>query len=392
MKSGSIFVTTTCTEYGHLLGLQHSGFANNDYADSTCHMGNQLPWNDEGARACFNAAKMWYLNWFEWRHITINPNSSIQNGDNKPFFNGNLVTLDDTVNKNTSGEKMILKIEGDATEFFLMYNRAKGVNAEVKGYRDRITITQQNHESAISKARAGLSIGEDWSYQNFAGSGKSLIVKFCSKKTDSLTGKDTARILVYLKGKNDQYCPNTPPANSSVGSTPSASNGSSPNGGSSSTCYDLPGWKDSAGDGCAWYATNNNCNTSGFTLGKGDNQIPNTANDACCACGGGSTTKPTDASVSNNAAGGSISSKSAGGSVSNNSVSNNSAGGSVSNNIGGGSGTGGPTCEDEPGWYDNGGTGFNCEWYGRNSRNCELFGHKFKNFGKTANQACCVCK
>ena len=63
-------------EYGHLLGQHHSGTNEfnsnrNTYGDDTGHMGNALPWTDEGAAACFNPAKMWYLSWFEFRHIEV---------------------------------------------------------------------------------------------------------------------------------------------------------------------------------------------------------------------------------------------------------------------------------------------------------------------------------
>ena len=48
-------------------------------------------------------------------------------------------------------------------------------------------------------------------------------------------------------------------------------------------------------------------------------------------------------------------------------------------------------CVDSPlGWYDL--FGRNCEWYAEdNKMNCELYGSSFKNFGKTAMQACCTC-
>jgi hypothetical protein len=47
------------------------------------------------------------------------------------------------------------------------------------------------------------------------------------------------------------------------------------------------------------------------------------------------------------------------------------------------------TCADSPpGWYDH--FGDNCEWYAAGN-NCEDFGSRAANFGKTANQACCAC-
>ena len=50
-----------------------------------------------------------------------------------------------------------------------------------------------------------------------------------------------------------------------------------------------------------------------------------------------------------------------------------------------------PTCTDSPvGWYDIDGPTYSCSWYAQGS-NCATFGNSYANFGKTANQACCVC-
>ncbi|KAL7469316.1 hypothetical protein ACHAXS_009583 [Conticribra weissflogii] len=49
-----------------------------------------------------------------------------------------------------------------------------------------------------------------------------------------------------------------------------------------------------------------------------------------------------------------------------------------------------PDCQDSPvGWYDI--LGRNCAWYGEDPTNCDVYGNQYKNFGKTAQSACCVC-
>lgn len=50
-------------------------------------------------------------------------------------------------------------------------------------------------------------------------------------------------------------------------------------------------------------------------------------------------------------------------------------------------------CQDSPvGWYDIDGPQYNCQWYSEDT-NCEELGsiEEYKNFGKTASQACCSC-
>merc|ERR1712150_211071 len=102
---------------------------------------------------------------------------------------------------------------------------------------------------------------------------------------------------------------------------------------------DPPGWHDSDGDeyNCAFYATGTNCAEYGD--GFANNGV--TANDACCACGGGTTPSY--------------------------------------------------ECTDTPGWHDSEGETFDCEWYAE-KQNCFHYGDQYSNNGMTANQACCVCK
>ena len=50
-----------------------------------------------------------------------------------------------------------------------------------------------------------------------------------------------------------------------------------------------------------------------------------------------------------------------------------------------------PLCIDDPqGWYDSDGPKYDCVWYSKGSR-CEWCGSGYRNFGKTANEACYVC-
>lgn len=337
--------------------MHHSGKGSKSYADDTGYMGNQLPWNDEGSITCFNPAKMWYLGWFEWRHVVINPSSR--------SFNDNIVSLDDVVNSNAAKEKMIVKIEGDAKEYFIMFNRAKGMNRGAVGYRDRVVITEQGHESAISYAMAGLSDGEMWTRSNFAGTGRDLIVKNCSR--DQNGSKDTAKVLIYLKGLNEQSCDgNSAPSGPYPTKSPTKSPTQNPTF-SNGQCKDYPGWVDSANDSCQWYSRNDNCRKFGRSSGKGKYSTVS-ANEACCACGGG------NANIE--------SSPTASPTISPTSSPTVSPTSSVARS----------KCESDETWYDSGGTKFNCEWYGRNEKNCEYFGHRFEKFGKTANEACCVCQ
>jgi hypothetical protein len=112
------------------------------------------------------------------------------------------------------------------------------------------------------------------------------------------------------------------------------------------TCVDFL-WKDELGDSCDWYAEGNNCAVHGrFWPNWGK-----TANVACCVCGGGMSTKLISAKVKE-----------------------------VDNND--------PTCKDTRGWKDS--LGYGCSFYAQGD-NCEKYGSSYKHWSKTANDACCVC-
>jgi hypothetical protein len=100
-------------------------------------------------------------------------------------------------------------------------------------------------------------------------------------------------------------------------------------------CEDVPGWSDSDGDDCNFYAQDGACYVYGSCC-KNDGY---TANDACCVCGGGSS-------------------------------------------------TGTDPCVDVPGWSDS--YGDDCNFYAQDGA-CYLYGSCCENDGYTANDACCVC-
>jgi len=187
-------------------------------------------------------------------------------------------------------------------------------------------------------------------------------------------------------------------------------------------CSDDPkDWHDADGAkyNCAWYAQARNCAVYGDQFERNGN----TANEACCACGGGArgteppTPKPSSApteqpSVSPSNTPTTSSHPSVKPSlvptaeptpvVSNSpseipSVAFPSEQPSSSLAPSNGptlSPTASPSeesveCIDYPSyWYDS--KGNDCEWYAGEG-NCEEYGDKFKNLGKKANEVCCVC-
>ena len=238
-------------EFGHNLGMKHSGApdSNGDfksYLDGNGYMGNRAIWDDEGSDMCFNAAKMWYLQWYSDHHRTVNVSSS--NSES-----AKLVSLADFKRNNAvSGSDMILQLPSPQSTLYIIFNRKKGVNKGVRADANKVVITEQNGGGVESKWKAGLGIQETYRQDNWAGTGKTLIIKVA----DITFGDDvdTADVNIYLE---DFQCID----------------------------YVIPGkdkWYDTDGEDydCQWYSELNRCASFGDlyeNLGK-------TANMACCAC------------------------------------------------------------------------------------------------------------
>ena len=138
-------------------------------------------------------------------------------------------------------------------------------------------------------------------------------------------------------------------------------------------CYDVPGWVDSQGDGCDWYAEGENCRVWGTYIDFTNRN--HTASTACCVCGGGEngngydipSMSPTVTASPSEFFEVPIVTCSIGQVLA-------PSGACVD-----------PVCEDIP-WVDS--MGNECETYeGR----CETQGDDFFSNGHTANSACCIC-
>jgi len=194
------FADVQVHELGHNLGFAHSGTSlqqGRQYDDGTCHMSNEGGFKDESRKFCFNAAKYHYSNWFPEFTTSVSPATS--------SFKGDLVGIDDVVNNraNSQNQDLVVKVHGRGeTHLFMMYNRRKGINSEVPEHGDQVVIVAQSALSEVSVRVATLSEGQTYTNTNWANSGNSLKVKFCSKGNNG----DVASVLVYLENVNNLIC------------------------------------------------------------------------------------------------------------------------------------------------------------------------------------------
>ena len=135
-------------------------------------MGGEWGSTSDGQK-CFNAAKTYYMGWFNDYHGTARPTRSA--------FDGTLVGVNDAGNDEISGDQYVtMKVsDSGATDLFLMYNRVEGVNKFLENdlYRDKVVVVEQSAAGEQSWVVAVLDSGETYTQANWAGTGNALKIK-----------------------------------------------------------------------------------------------------------------------------------------------------------------------------------------------------------------------
>ena len=258
---------TQVHEIGHNFGMKHSGKETTngfeEYADATGYMSNRMSWSKDGDKMCFNAAKMWYFGWYSANHRELTPSANTASVD--------LLALDDLrTGKYQGGElKSLMRLSAGAGQgdLFIIFNRRKGMNEEVRGDADKVVIIEQKGRTAVSHWKGAIENGATYCQANWGGvQGNTLFIKnkFARMNAESSNQHDYSTIEVYTSVR--EKCPT---------STQQCSDKSVKN----------LAWHDSDGAdyNCQWYALGNNCAESGDSYAN----FGMTAKEACCACGGG---------------------------------------------------------------------------------------------------------
>jgi len=122
-------------ELGHNILLSHSMELMGEYDDSTCQMG----WG--GWPNCYNGAKSFQLGWYAPRTQTID---LMTTGMFSPMT-FTLIGISDYQNPRNSGSaKVVLKLEAGDRDYYIAFNRKKGITAGTGEYGDEVLITKQN--------------------------------------------------------------------------------------------------------------------------------------------------------------------------------------------------------------------------------------------------------
>ncbi len=249
-------------------------------------MGNRVPWTDKGAKMCFNAAKMWYFGWFSQYHSSNKPE--------KWGLSKKLIGIAEANNRGhlVSDEKAVIRVQSlnsTPTSLFVMYNHNIGPNSEVIEDENKIIISEQGYVSSSSTRRAALGAGEEYRTSNWAGTGRTLVIKNCGLQTGSWGNAPrlaAAHVIVYVEGKTFKSCPSTGNDNNNNNNN-NNNNDQKDEFEETGRCIDYPGFHDFYGEdyNCAWYGQ------ASYLCDNYGSGPPNedgiTANQACCTCGGG---------------------------------------------------------------------------------------------------------
>jgi hypothetical protein len=199
----AIYPVALVHEFGHNLGLMHSGKDGVEYADGTGWMGNKAQWNEVGSQMCFNAAKNWVLGWFSQWHAEFDSRDGLP-------YKGEFVGIDDVVKGRTTGnQKLILKItteskKGKLEDTYLIFNARFGINGGVPSDGNRVVLVSPadyNQPAKITWVKAALLQGQEYSVSD-----SDIVVKVCRIQLGSSSQLSTANVLVYRKGQTDVSC------------------------------------------------------------------------------------------------------------------------------------------------------------------------------------------
>lgn len=178
-----INVQISMHEFGHNLGLRHSGEDIDQlapgYGDITGYMGYSI-FGRNNLKKCFNAAKSFELEWYSTGPDRVESIDLALNED----FSGKLIGVAD-YNISSTDHTLILEIKNSNSSipsYFLTYNRAKGINKDTAEAANQVTIVQgaaeeKSHLIAKVDPNAGLT------FENYH-DGRNLIITFGAAAQD----------------------------------------------------------------------------------------------------------------------------------------------------------------------------------------------------------------
>ncbi|CAB9499848.1 glutathione Stransferase [Seminavis robusta] len=158
-------------ELAHNLGFRHSGFESESYGDESGYLGFTV-YKVGSPLKCFNGHKNWISGWFQDRAVHIDPIV-----ESSRLFR--LVTFVDYDKPMHQSDVVLIRVGN----YYVQYNRAKGINIDTGMNADTVTITYARDHVSDSEAIAGLASGQAQQLSNYKGTGLDLVVEVCEVGT-----------------------------------------------------------------------------------------------------------------------------------------------------------------------------------------------------------------
>jgi len=152
---------------GHTLGLNHASENGAEYSDMTGQMSSSYI-DANWPRKCFNGANQYHLGWFADRQVKWSGESIIK-----------LATFVD-YDSAADDEKVIVNI---ADQYYLQYNRKKGMNENTEENDDKVTIHKTINNGEIGQGTEfldALGVGEMYHLSD-----PNLFIKVCEAYTSN---------------------------------------------------------------------------------------------------------------------------------------------------------------------------------------------------------------
>jgi hypothetical protein len=129
-------------------------------------------YDEDTTAMCLNPAKNWQLGWYKSRRKNVN---LITQGG----FSGTLIGIDDYEHPNASTDaKVLIKLDAGKKDYFIGFNRKKGMNSETKEGADTVTITQaKGRGRSISKLLGQQGANTQYNVSNYKSSLQDAIIQ-----------------------------------------------------------------------------------------------------------------------------------------------------------------------------------------------------------------------
>ena len=139
-------------------------------------MGNPL-FADDVAQMCFNGAKSWQLNWYDDRELELNPLAN--GGGSQEVTMVGIADYQRTANYNPLPPVITKLRTGTSKDFYLVFNRATGANAQNDEADNLVTLVEANNPmpQTVSSLKWYGGQGSSYVIGNFGNSGDDLIIE-----------------------------------------------------------------------------------------------------------------------------------------------------------------------------------------------------------------------